>query len=68
MKIEKQIDGKIVIISKCLVCDFIKYSTIDECELNDLLNTKEWKHCVWDVRKLIRTKRNRLEITSKCSV
>ena len=68
LKIKKQIDGKIGIISKCLVCDFIKYFSIDECKLNDLLNTKEWKHYVWDIRKLIRTKRNRLEIISKCSV
>ena len=37
LKIKKQIDGKVSIISKCLISSFIKYSTISEYELNDLL-------------------------------
>ena len=40
LKVMKQIDGKISIICQCLICDFIKYSTTDECEINNLLNTK----------------------------
>lgn len=36
-----QIDSKMCIISECCRYDFIKYSTFEECEGNDLLNLKK---------------------------
>lgn len=36
-----QIDSKMCIISECCRYDFIKYSTFEECEENDLLNLKK---------------------------
>ena len=47
-----QIDNKMCIISEYCRYDFIKYSTFEECEGNDLLNLKKWKHISWVVREI----------------